>query len=559
VQMVNGTNGSLVPIVNGSLVQIVNGSLVQLVNGQYVPVANSSLVQLVNGSLVQLVNGVFTSIPNGSLVQLVNGSLVQLVNGSLVQLVNGSLVQLVNGQYVPIQNSSLVQLVNGSLVQFVNGVYVPVPNGSLTQLSNGSLVQLVNGSLVQLVNGDGSTVTPIINGSLVQLVNGSLVQLVNGVPKPILNGSLVQLVNGSLVQMVNGSLVQLVNGSLVQLVNGSLVQLVNGSLVQLVNSNTIGAGSANSNTAVIVDTTDVDLQTNWIGPMFGVNMITGLTPGQQSLIPGVLVNSNFDITYKSGIVTIKPDTLLVTPKDTSRPYGNPNPAFSVTYSGFAPGDSLQNSVTGVPSISTSAVVTSPVGAYQITISKGTLASTNYVFKFVSGTLTVTNNPCLLTHSTFASFGNTTTKATSLWLNVLVKMNGELKNDGDYLLFTAGSITLNNISSTPLINNVAIPDGRIIADNTVSSPVTSFDATNNIWITRVPLGFKCTPNVFITGAIVNSSKGFVKATGNPSSVIKGIFYSTANCSEQWAYGISAYQPQFTYSSIAAAGKVASVKG
>ncbi len=559
VQMVNGTNGSLVPIANRSLVQLVNGSLVQLVNGQYVPIANSSLVQLVNGSLVQLVNGVFTAIPNGSLVQLVNGSLVQMVNGSLVQLVNGSLVQLVNGQYVPVQNSSLVQLVNGSLVQFVNGVYAPVPNGSLAQLSNGSLVQLVNGSLVQLVNGDGSTYTPITNGSLVQLVNGSLVQLVNGVAKPILNGSLVQLVNGSLVQMVNGSLVQLVNGSLVQLVNSSLVQLVNGSLVQLVNSNTIGAGSPNNNTAVIVDTTDVDLQTNWIGPMFGINMITGLTPGTQSLIPGVLVNSNFDITYGLGTVTIKPDTLIVTVKDTSRPYGNPNPSFSVTYSGFAPGDSLQNSVTGVPSISTSAVLASPVGNYLITITKGTLASSSYVFKFVNGTLTVTNNPCLITHSTFANFGNTSTKATSLWLNVLTKMSGELKHDGDYLLLTAGSITLNNITSNPVITNVAIPDGKIIADNTVSSPVTSFDATNNIWITRVPLGFKCTPNVFITGAIINSSNGFVKKNSNPSSTIKGIFYSNTNYSEQWAYGISAYQPQFSYSAISASGKVASING
>ncbi|MEO8412677.1 MAG: MBG domain-containing protein [Ginsengibacter sp.] len=558
VQMVNGTNGSLVPIANGSLVQLVNGSLVQLVNGQYVPIPNSSPVQLVNGSLVQLVNGVFTPIPNGSLVQLVNGSLVQMVNGSLVQLVNGSLVQLVNGQYVPIENSSLVQLVNGSLVQFVNGVYVPVPNGSLVQLVNGSLVQLVNGSLVQLVNGDGSTETPIINGSLVQLVNGSLVQLVNGIPKPILNGSLVQLVNGSLVQMVNGSLVQLVNGSLVQLVNGSLVQLVNGSLVQLVNSNTIGAGSANNNTAVIIDTTDVDLQTNWIGPMFGINMITGLTPGKQSLVPGVLVNPDFDITYGLGTVTINPDTLIVAVKDTSRPYDNANPAFSVTYSGFAAGDSLENSVTGVPSISTSATTSSPEGTYPIIITKGTLASSSYVFKFVNGTLTVTNNPCLLTHSTFTGFGNTTPKATSLWLNVLTKMSGELKANGDYLLFTAGTITLNNITSAPLINNVVIPDGKIIADNTVSSPVTSFDVANNIWITKVPLGFKCTPNVFITGAIINSGNGFVKTNSYPGSTVKGIFYSTTHYCEQWAYGIAAYQPQFTYSSIAASGKVAAIQ-
>ena len=559
VQMVNGTTGSLVPIVNGSLVQIVNGSLVQLVNGIPTPIPNSSLVQLVNGSLVQLVNGVFTAIPNGSLVQLVNGSLVQMVNGSLVQLVNGSLVQLVNGEYVPIQNSSLVQLVNGSLVQFVNGVYSPLPNGSLVQLVNGSLVQLVNGSLVQLVNGDGSTVTPIINGSLVQLVNGSLVQLVNGVVKPILNGSLVQLVNGSLVQMVNGSLVQLVNGSLVQLVNGSLVQLVNGSLVQMVNSEVIGATSSSNNTAEIIDTSDVDLQTNWIGPMFGINMITGLNPGQQSLIPGVLVNSNFDISYGLGSVTIKPDTITVTAKDTTRKYGDANPAFAVTYSGFVDGDSLQNSISGAPSITTTAIPTSPIGSYPIIAATGTLASSKYAFRFANGTLTVTDNACLLTHSIFTNFGSTTTKPTSLWLNVSTKISGQLLANGDYLLFKAGTITLNNINSTPLINNLALPDGEIIADNTVSSPVTSYDASNNTWITRIPLGFSSTSNIFITGAIINSSKGFVKSNNNTSSVVNGIFYSNTNYADQWAYGIAAYQPQFQYSAIAGPGQVVSVKG
>lgn len=284
--------------------------------------ANTAQV-LVNGSLVQMVNG--------SLVQMVNsdkGPLAPILNGSLVQIVNGSLVQLVNGEIVPVANGSLVQLVNGSLVQLVNSELVPLPNGSLVQLVNGSLVQLVNGSLVQLVNGQQ---VPIINGSLVQLVNGSLVQLVNGVPVPIPNGSLVQLVNGSLVQMVNGSLVQLVNGSLVQLVNGSLVQLVNGSLVQLVNGSVVGADNPNNNTAVIIDQTDVDFQANWIGPMFSVNMITGLSAGLQKLVPGMLSNENFEISYAFGNVNILPKTITIQPDaGQTKIYGSADPVFTFT-------------------------------------------------------------------------------------------------------------------------------------------------------------------------------------------------------------------------------------
>ncbi|MBK5272875.1 MAG: T9SS type A sorting domain-containing protein, partial [Bacteroidia bacterium] len=114
-------------------------------------------------------------------------------------------------------------------------------------------------------------------------------------------------------------------------------------------------------------------------------------------------------------------------------------------------------------------------------------------------------------------------------------------------------------STPSIVNWAIPDGKIIADNTVSSPVTSFDVSHNIWITKVPVGFGSTSDIFITGAIINSSTGFVKSNGNTSSDLNGIFYSNKDYSDQWAYAIAAYQPQFDYSSIAGPGQVLSVKG
>ena len=401
---------------------------------------------------------------NGSLVQMVNGSLVQMVNGTtgpMVPILNGSLVQIVNGELSPVSNGSLVQLVNGSLVQLVNSEFVALPNGSLIQFVNGSLVQLVNGSLVQLVNGQQ---VPIINGANVTDIS------------TIPNGSLVQMVNGSLVQMVNGSLVQLVNGSLVQLVNGSLVQLVNGSLVQLVNSNTLGIGSASNNTAVILDAADVDFQSNWIGPMFGINMVTGLDVGLQSIIPGVLVNSNFDITY--GL----------------------------------------------------------------------------------GKLTVNSNPCLITHSPFKVFGNTSNPgaATSLWMSLTTKVSGQLRTKGDFLLFKSGSITFTNIKSSPLIKDFALPAGKIIADN-VTVPFTVFDSVKNLWITKVPLGFSSTSDLFVTGAIINSSNGFTKDSSNTSSVVKGIFYSNKNFGDQWTYAMAAYQPQFFYASITDSGKVTSTNG
>ena len=401
---------------------------------------------------------------NGSLIQMVNGSLVQMVNtstGPMVPMLNGSLVQMINGELSPVSNGSLVQLVNGSLVQLVNGEFQPIPNGSLVQLVNGTLIkQISNGSLVQMVNG---VETPIITN----------VTDISAIP----NGSLVQLVNGGLVQMVNGSLVQLVNGSLIQMVNGSLIQMVNGSLVQMVNGNTIGVGpNTINNTAVIVDETDVDpLQSNWLGAMIGINMITGLEVGTQALVPGVLVNSNFDITYGLGRVTI------------------------------------------------------------------------------------TDNPCLITHSPDKNFGSTANPGTptSLWVNVVTKISGQLKSKGDFLEFRSGTIDFNNIMSTPAVANTPIPTGKIIADN-VSVPFTRFDAATNTWITKVPVGFSSTSDIFLTGVIINSSTGFVK-NNNAYTQVKGMFYSNRNYKDQWAYASAAYQPQFSYSAIADSGQVTSING
>lgn len=171
------------------------------------------------------------------------------------------------------------------------------------------------------------------------------------------------------------------------------------------------------------------------------------------------------------------------------------------------------------------------------------------------------NCALLTHNSFTDF-NASPKPptpTSLWLNIHTKLdNTDLVNNGDFLLFTGGTITLNGISSTPAVANVSIPDGKIIADNTVTKPVTSYDMGTNTWTTKVPPGYS-TSDIFISGAIITSSTGF-SITGSKSSTIKGFFFSNRPSFKQsWFYGLAAYQPPFSYSDISSAGQVTSVGG
>jgi hypothetical protein len=429
---------------------------------------------------------------NGSLVQMVNGSLVQMVNsatGPMAPVLNGSLVQMVNGQLSPVPNGSLVQLVNGSLVQLVNGEFVALPNGSLVQLVNGSLVQMVNGSLQQLVNG---SLQQLVNGSLVQLVNGSLVQLVNGVPVPIPNGSLVQLVNGSLVQMVNGSLQQLVNGSLQQLVNGSLVQLVNGSLVQLVNSNTIGAGSANNNTAVIIDRDDATpSQNNWLGAMFGINMITGMDVGQQSLIPGILVNSNFDITYGLGTVHIQPLSITITPNtNQSKVYGNADPAFTYTSSETLQiGDSFSGAL--------GRAVGKNAGTYAYTL--GTLSAGNNYTLTLGGanTFAITARPITITPTAGQSkvYGDADP--------VFTYTASEVLQSGDIYSGALGRAPGNNVGT------YSYTPGTLTAG---SNYLLTLGGTNKFTITAAPLTVKASDKVIFKGDSLPTAVSTITITG-----------------------------------------------
>lgn len=102
---------------------------------------------------------------------------------------------------------------------------------------------------------------------------------------------------------------------------------------------------------------------------------------------------NYSVTQPTGLTAdITTRTLTVTADDKNKPYGQPVPVLTASYSGFASGETLATSgVSGSPSLTTTATTNSPAGTYPITPALGTLTAVNYSFTYVSGTLTVSGS------------------------------------------------------------------------------------------------------------------------------------------------------------------------
>ncbi|MBR6937448.1 MAG: leucine-rich repeat protein [Prevotella sp.] len=81
--------------------------------------------------------------------------------------------------------------------------------------------------------------------------------------------------------------------------------------------------------------------------------------------------------------------LNVRANNASRVYGDDNPSFNVTYSGFVNGEN-ESEISKIPTISTPAIKTSNVGEYPITVSGG--SAPNYEFVYESGILKITKAP-----------------------------------------------------------------------------------------------------------------------------------------------------------------------
>jgi Ca2+-binding RTX toxin-like protein len=128
----------------------------------------------------------------------------------------------------------------------------------------------------------------------------------------------------------------------------------------------------------------------------GVDLTSFLTLGSSFKdFPGGTANWSFDagdnyvLASGSVAIAISKANLIVAANNASRLFGQNNPAFSASITGYVNGEVLATSgVSGSANLTTPATQFSPVGNYAINAALGTLAATNYSFSFVNGTLSV---------------------------------------------------------------------------------------------------------------------------------------------------------------------------
>ena len=113
---------------------------------------------------------------------------------------------------------------------------------------------------------------------------------------------------------------------------------------------------------------------------------SGQTVGVYAIAQGTLANPNYDITYVGNNFTITKAILTIRAENKTKTQGDPNPAFTFTYSGFVTGEN-PTSLTTLPTATCSANNNSAVGSYPIIPAGGVAA--NYTFVYQNGTLTIT--------------------------------------------------------------------------------------------------------------------------------------------------------------------------
>jgi hypothetical protein len=121
-----------------------------------------------------------------------------------------------------------------------------------------------------------------------------------------------------------------------------------------------------------------------------ISRAEGEDAGQYAIIPSGATASNYTITFESGTLTINPAPLTIKADDKSKVYGDADPAFTVSYSGFKLGDTAAV----VSGLTFNREEGEDVGQYVLTPSGAT--ADNYTITFVSGTLTINPAPLTIT-------------------------------------------------------------------------------------------------------------------------------------------------------------------
>ena len=257
--------------------------------------------------------------------------------------------------------------------------------------------------------------------------------------------------------------------------------------------------------------------------------------GNYAVTPSGVIDTNYNITFNDGILTINPADLTIQADNSAKIYGATLPAFSSTFTGLVAGDvSADYAVT----YNTAADANSNVGNYAVTPSG--VIDTNYNITFTGGILTINpvdltiqaDNSAKIYGATLPAFSSTFTGLVegdvpadyAVTYNTAADANS---NVGNYAVTPSGVIDTNyNITFTGGILTINPADLTIQADNSAKiygAALPAFSSTfNGLVAGDVPADYDITYN---TAADANSNVGNYVVT--PSGVIDANYNITFN--------------------------------
>ncbi len=220
-----------------------------------------------------------------------------------------------------------------------------------------------------------------------------------------------------------------------------------------------------------------NLPTNSLSDASG-NAINGSPgAGQFKIVPGgaqLNVPSNYSLTYLNGNLLVNKAVLNAFVTDTSRLYGQINPVFKISYSGFINGDDI-SAITTKPVAGTLATSSSPVGTYPITLTGG--SSAQYTIAGTSGVLTVTPAPLTATaNNQTRIYGDPNPPFTISYL-------GFVNNESPSVLTTLPSVNSTAILNSPVGSYPITVNGGLAANYTIQ------DINGNLIVTPAALTVK----------------------------------------------------------------------
>ena len=228
-------------------------------------------------------------------------------------------------------------------------------------------------------------------------------------------------------------------------------------------------------------------------PAISTTALASSPVGTYSITATGAVDPNYTISYVVGKLAVTKAILTITAEDKSKLYGAAVPALTYTYSGLVNGDAAPSTT---PSIITTALASSPVDSYPITVSAA--ADANYTINYVPGILIVDKVPLIITAENKTKTYGTANPVLTYTYSGLV--NGDL-----------ATITW------PTIITAALPNSSVGVYEIIPSAATDPNYTisyvnGSLTVTKAPLTITAKPHIITYNGTAYAGGNGIVPTG-----------------------------------------------